>query len=128
MRYYSTQRPIMPGGYPNAADVTEINNFDEKAFCEEIGAKAWGYVDYWGSLSPEQIADYELTPAGMKTYWSVTTSIYDDGRITSNITSKVRAVCKPDDAQRSTKQKDIYVEWFEKHEDAENWVKEAENA
>ena len=45
MRYYSTQRPLVPGGCPRAG-VQKVHNYDEKEFCEEIGREAWGYVDY----------------------------------------------------------------------------------
>ena len=37
MRYYSTMRPVQPGGFPNREGVEEIHNFDTKTFCEEIG-------------------------------------------------------------------------------------------
>lgn len=43
MRYYSIMRPVMPGSYPKKAAAQEIENFDEKTFCEEIGREAWGY-------------------------------------------------------------------------------------
>ena len=49
-RYYSTQRPVMPGGFPRKADVVEIKNFDMKTFCEEIGKEAWGYIEYQASF------------------------------------------------------------------------------
>ena len=42
MRYYSIMRPVMPGSYPKKAAAQEIENFDEKTFCEEIGREAWG--------------------------------------------------------------------------------------
>lgn len=47
-RYYSTQRPIMPGGYPKPKnnEVLEIENFDNKKFVEEVGCQAWGYIEY----------------------------------------------------------------------------------
>ena len=47
MRYYSTQRPIMPGSYPKPAGnpVVEIRNFDARVFCGEIGREAWGYTN-----------------------------------------------------------------------------------
>lgn len=46
-RYYSTQRPIMPGGYPKPQnnEVLEIENFDNKKFVEEVGCQAWGYIE-----------------------------------------------------------------------------------
>ena len=40
MRYYSTMRPVQPGGFPNREGVEEIHNFDTKTFCEEIGREA----------------------------------------------------------------------------------------
>lgn len=62
MRYYSTQRPIVPGSYPKPEGnaVTEILNFEKKAFCEEIGQEVWGYVCYERPLSREQQETYEL--------------------------------------------------------------------
>ena len=42
MRYYSTQRPVMPGGFPRKSDVVEIKNFDVKTFCKEIGEGSLG--------------------------------------------------------------------------------------
>ena len=53
-RYYSTQRPVMPGGFPRKADVVEIKNFDAKTLCEEIGKEAWGYIEYQGELTKEE--------------------------------------------------------------------------
>ena len=67
-RYYSTQRPVMPGGFPRKADVVEIKNFDVKTFCEEIGKEAWGYIEYQAELTKEEADAYELTLGGMKTY------------------------------------------------------------
>ena len=42
MRYYSTQRPIVPGSYPSSYAAEIVVNFDQKTFCEEIGREAWG--------------------------------------------------------------------------------------
>ncbi|MCM1182947.1 MAG: hypothetical protein NC337_06210 [Roseburia sp.] len=50
-RYYSTQRPVMPIGFPKKAEAVEIKNFDVKTFCEEIGREAWGYIEYRGELT-----------------------------------------------------------------------------
>lgn len=60
MRYYSTQRPVMPGSYPKSRTVRAIHNFDTKTFCEEIGREAWGYIEYDGALEKEEIEAYEL--------------------------------------------------------------------
>lgn len=40
IRYYSTQRPVLPGGFPEKDKVERIQNFDHKTFCEEIGDEA----------------------------------------------------------------------------------------
>lgn len=60
MRYYSTQRPIMPGSYPKPAGnpVVEIRNFDARVFCGEIGREAWGYIEYEQALFPGQAQSY----------------------------------------------------------------------
>ena len=108
MRYYSTMRPVQPGGFPNREGVEEIHNFDTKTFCEEIGREAWGYIDYREPLTKEQAEAYELTLGGMKTYWCVTTSVDNRGRVVANITNTVEAVCKPENSSTSTSRRDIY--------------------
>ena len=66
MKYYSTQRPLMPGCCPRAG-VQEVVNFDDKKFCKEIGCEAWGFVEYNRELTQDEVDDYELTPAGIHT-------------------------------------------------------------
>lgn len=68
MRYYSTQRPVMPGSYPKPQGntVKEVHNFDERTYCEEIGREAWGYIEYERPLHRDTAADYELTAASGK--------------------------------------------------------------
>lgn len=75
VRYYSTQRPVMPGGFPKKAAVKKIENFDTKTFCEEIGREAWGFIEYREPLTKEEADAYELTLGGMKTFWCVTTAV-----------------------------------------------------
>lgn len=127
-RYYSTQRPILPGGFPNREKVERIKNFDDKIFCEEIEEEAWGFVDYIEPLEKEQADAYELVPAGMKTYWCVTTSVYDDGRVVSAITNSIRAVRKPENEAKELKRKDVYHDWFDSKEEADQFVEDAKNA
>lgn len=128
MRYYSTQRPVMPGGFPKKAAVEKIENFDTKTFCEEIGREAWGFIEYLEPLTKEEADAYELIQAGLKKFWCVTTVVYDSGRVVANITSTVEAVSKPENDFKSTKRKDIYHDWFESQEEAEALVKEAKDA
>lgn len=62
MRYYSTQRPVMPGSYPKTSPIKEIRNFDRRTYCQEIGRPAWGWIDYKGTISQKDAASYELVP------------------------------------------------------------------
>ena len=121
VRYYSTQRPQRDG-------TETITNFDGKIYCEEIGRDAWGFIEYREPLTKEEADAYELTPEGMKTFWCVTTAVYDNGRVVANITSTVEAVSKPENDFKSTKRKDIYHDWFEGHKEAEKFVDEAMRA
>ena len=95
-RYYSTQRPVLPGGFPEKDKVERIQNFDHKEFCKEIGDEAWGFIEYSEPLTKEQADAYELTLAGMKTFWCVTTSVYDNGNVRAAITNCIQALKKPE--------------------------------
>lgn len=126
-RYYSTQRPLTPGSCPRAG-VQEVINYDEKKFCEEIGMDAWGFVEYTRELTKQEADDYELTPAGLKKFWCVTTAFHDDGKVVSAITDVCEAAVKPENVCKETKTKDIYLDWFDTEKEAKERVKEALNA
>ena len=126
-RYYSTQRPLTPGSCPRAG-VQEVVNYDEKKFCEEIGMDAWGFVEYTRELTKQEADDYELTPAGLKKFWCVTTAFHDDGKVVSASTDVCEAAVKPENVCKETKTKDIYLDWFDTEEEAKERVKEALNA
>ncbi|MBQ8966758.1 hypothetical protein [Ruminococcus sp.] len=64
----------------------------------------------------------------MKTYYCVTSTVYDDGRMTAAITSEIEAAIKPEDHCTSTSRRDIYTDWFVTYEDAEAFVKETREA
>lgn len=61
----------------------------------------------------------------MKTYYCVTTSFDDRGRVTAGITNTVEAATKPESTFASTSRKDIYNDWFESFEEAKQFVEEA---
>lgn len=126
-RYYSTQRPLTPGSCPRAG-VQEVVNYDEKKFCEEIGMDAWGFVEYTRELTKQEADDYELTPAGLKKFWCVTTAFHDNGKVVSAITDVCEAAVKPENVCKETKTKDIYLDWFDTEEETKEKVKEALNA
>lgn len=128
MRYYSTQRPVTPGAYPSGYRVLEIHNFDCKTFCEEIGREAWGYIDFAEEIWEEDATRYELTAAGLKKFWCVTTKVYDTGRVTTAITKEVEANSIPPSKFNSNAIFDIYTDWFDSREAAEAFVEEAKHA
>lgn len=125
MRYYSTRRPLAPGGYPKRKTVKEIKNFDSRIFLEEIGMEVWGYIEYTEPLEENEAEAYELIPGDRKTFWSVTTSFDDKGRVVSNITNKVQSVIKPESTCTSTSRRDVYIDWFDSYEAAYEWMEEA---
>ena len=60
-RYYSTQRPISSGTYPNGENKpVSIENFDERQLVENGQLQAWGYLEYAEPLSQKEMKDYEL--------------------------------------------------------------------
>lgn len=124
-KYYSTRRPILPGGYPKTAKVLEIHNFDTPKLCEEIKQEVWGYILYEEPISDKDAADYELVSAAKKPYWCVVSTFDDHGNVTANITNVEMAVKRPTDTFRSTSRKDIYVNYFPSKEEAEAYVQEA---
>lgn len=62
MKYYSTQRPVMPGTFPKpyGNKILEIENFDCREYVAEIGRNAWGYVEYEQEISETEASNYEL--------------------------------------------------------------------
>ena len=64
----------------------------------------------------------------MKTYYCVTSSFHDRGRVTAAITATIEAESKPESTYTSTRRKDIYNDWFESIEAANKFVEEAKTA
>lgn len=66
-RYYSTQRPVDIGTFPNLSDnrPVVIVNYDEDRRRPVVGAsfEAWGELTYRRPLTRKQIEAYELRPA-----------------------------------------------------------------
>ncbi len=127
-RYYSTMRPVMPGGFPKSQEVVEIKNFDSRMYVEEIGREAWGYIEYAETLTEQEIAAYELISAEKRTWYCVTSSFDDKGRVTAAVTDTCVSAVKPARKFVSTRRKDIYMDWFDNPEKAKEFVKEAKMA
>lgn len=129
-RYYSTQRPVLPGGFPRKEDAGKIENFEARTFCEEIGREAWGFIEYHTELRKEEMEAYELMLGGIgiKTYYCVVSSFDDKGKVRAAITNVIDAFRKPENDFKRLKHKDIYYDWFESREEAEKMVEEAKMA
>ena len=119
-RYYSRMRPLCPGTFPTSG-AQNILNYEDRMYVEEIGCKAWGYVEYNRELSQEEIDAYELIPADLKPFWVVVSSYYNDGRTNANIVDKVLRRSKPEIVIRSTPRKDVYIDYFDSIEEAEQF-------
>ena len=59
-RYYSTQRPVMPGSFPKRKNVDALLNYPGKTFVPAIEREAWGWIDYTEPLEAKEADDYEL--------------------------------------------------------------------
>lgn len=64
----------------------------------------------------------------MKKYYCVTSSFDDKGRVTAGLTNIIEAEEKPENAFRSTRRKDIYVDWFDDEQEARDFIEQAKGA
>lgn len=61
-RYYSTQRPVAPGTFPE--NPAALGNYGANGADFDRLGRVWGWLDYEEELAPEQASAYELKPAG----------------------------------------------------------------
>lgn len=64
----------------------------------------------------------------MKIWYCVTSSFDNRGRVTAAITGTVEAAEQPKQGYKSTRTKDIYVDYFGSHKEAAAFVEEAKRA
>lgn len=64
----------------------------------------------------------------MKTYYCVTSSVDNRGRMTAAVTESIKAERMPESSCMSTSRKDIYKDWFASREEADEFVDEARSA
>lgn len=64
----------------------------------------------------------------MKKYYCVTSSFDDKGRVTAGLTNIIEAEEKPESTFRSTRRKDIYVDWFDDEQEARDFIEQAKSA
>lgn len=125
MRYYSTQRPVTPGSFPRAGEQESVRNFENRTYCEEIGREAWGYVEYKGTLTDEEVKRYELTPAGRKLWYEVTVAVYQNGQTRAILSRTVEASEKPACRSKITKTGEVRTNWYDIRAEADEAVRKA---
>jgi len=108
--------------------VLGIHNYDSRRYVDDAGCEVWGYIDYDRELSREECDHYNLVLGGLKTFWVVATSVDDHGDIISNIVGTEMHVSKPETIYRETGRRDIYLDYFESREAAEQFVRDSKNA
>jgi hypothetical protein len=64
----------------------------------------------------------------MKTFYCVTSSFYDSGRVVAAITDTVEAYTKPENHHTEKRDRDIYTDWFGSLGEAQQFVKGAKKA
>lgn len=64
----------------------------------------------------------------MKTYYCVTSKWDDRGNGWAGITSIIEADEKPENTFNSTPRADIYIDWFDSYEEADEFVKDVAKA
>lgn len=118
MRYYSTQRPIVPGSVPGAG-LTEVYNFNSKTFVPEIDREAYGWAEYDHALTAAQVEQYELVPAGMRIWWSVIHTHYNNGKVTAHLGPVTEALEQPEKRFSASEDKMVLITWLNSREAAE---------
>ena len=61
-KYYSLLRPISVGTIPNCT-ISEMVNFEQRKYVDEIQREAWGYFVTPDELSREKVCEYDLVSA-----------------------------------------------------------------
>lgn len=118
MRYYSTQRPIVPGSVPGAG-LTEVFNFGTRTFVAEIDREAYGWAEYDHALTDDQVAQCELVPAGMHIWWSVIHTHYNNGKVTAHLGPVTEAVEQPEKRFSAAEDKRVLMVWLNSRQAAE---------
>ena len=61
-------------------------------------------------------------------FYEVTTCFYDNGKVTAAITGTVESDQKPTDTSDNNDKCDVYKDWFETEEAANQFIKDAKEA
>lgn len=61
-KYYSLLRPVSVGTIPNCT-ISEMVNFDQRKYVDEIQREAWGYFVTPDEITGEKVCEYDLLSA-----------------------------------------------------------------
>jgi len=124
MKYFSTHRPIGPGSVPKPEGnkILNVVNFGERIFCQEIGWKAWGYIEYERPLSDKDAKDYELFADGGLWYPVTVTSLKRGGGIKVTSGQVVCALQRPGDEKGETAKTEYKTRYFNSQDEAQRIV------
>lgn len=61
-KYYSLLRPVSVGTIPNCT-ISEMVNFDQRKYVNEIQREAWGYFVTPDEITREKVCEYDLVSA-----------------------------------------------------------------
>ncbi|WP_317395501.1 hypothetical protein [Faecalicoccus pleomorphus] len=59
-KYFSTQRPLEPGAFPNKEDLSRVVNFEKPTQCVAVGKEVYGFAEYQNPLTEKECKDFEL--------------------------------------------------------------------
>jgi len=119
MRYYSTQRPVTPGSYPECARVKKIVNFDRRTYCKEIDREAWGCIDMAGALPEGEAEKWELVPEGIPWYAVTVSSRKHGGGLKAFVRpNPVIAKKCPADSREKTESRQFKTRYFKGYDEA----------
>lgn len=119
MRYYATQRPLVPGACPSEA--REVHNFDFRTFVPNIGREAWGYLETDEPLSAEEVSQFELV-SGEERLWHCLFVKEEDGMLSITKKGTKASVAKPEEREKITKRGFVKELWFASEEEANDFV------
>lgn len=61
-KYYSLLRPVSVGTIPNCT-ISEMINFNQRKYVDEIQREAWGYFMTPNEISEKELCEYDLVSA-----------------------------------------------------------------
>ncbi len=67
-KYYSLLRPVSVGTIPNCT-ISEMINFNQRKYVDEIQREAWGYFVTSEEISENELCEYDLVSADSLSKW-----------------------------------------------------------